>query len=282
MTLLSNSPPFVTSRFDRRATNERSRMKIVIIGGSGLIGRKTTDVLRTSGIEVLAASPSSGVDAFTGKGLAEALKGAQVVVDVSNSPSWEATAVMQFFQTSTRNLLSAEAAAGVAHHVVVSIVGAERMPGNTYMPAKIAQESAIQAGPTPYTIIRATQFFEFVGAIADSSMVDGTVRLPAIQFQPIAGDDVAAAVARIAVGVPLNTTIEIAGPERKPLEQFVQLLFAAKKDTRPVITDPNARYFGAKVDDRSLTPGSQPQLGKIYFEEWLALGSALPAYIVRH
>jgi len=255
-------------------------MKIVIIGGSGLIGRKTTNLLRTSGIEVLAASPSSSVDAFSGKGLEEAFKGAQVVVDMSNSPSWEATAVMQFFQTSTRHLLDAEAAAGVAHHVAVSVVGAERMPGNGYMPAKIAQESAIKAGPTPYTIIRATQFFEFVGAIADSGMVAGTVRLPAIQFQPIAADDVASAVARIAVAAPLNTTIEIAGPERKPLEQFVRLLFAAKRDTRPVITDPNALYFGATVDDRSLTPGSQPQLGKTYFEDWLALGSALPGYII--
>jgi uncharacterized protein YbjT (DUF2867 family) len=246
-------------------------MKTVIIGGSGLIGRKTASVLRASGMDVLAASPSSGVDAFSGKGLTEALKGAEVVVDVSNSPSWEATAVMQFFQTSTRNLLEAEAAASVRHHIAVSVVGAERMPGNTYMPAKIAQESAIQAGPTPYTIIRATQFYEFVGAIADSGMVDGTVRLPAIQFQPIAADDVASAIARIAVAEPLNATIEIAGPERKSLEQFVQLLFAARRDTRPVITDPSARYFGAKVDDRSLTPGSHPQLGKICFEDWLTL-----------
>jgi uncharacterized protein YbjT (DUF2867 family) len=250
-------------------------MKIVIIGGSGLIGSKTAELLRASGNEVLAASPSSGVDALTGKGLAEALKGAQVVVDVSNSPSWEATAVMQFFQTSTRNLLAAEAVAGVAHHVTLSVVGAERQPGSGYMPAKVAQESAIKIGPTPYTIIRATQFFEFVGGIAESGVVDGTVRLPAIQFQPIAANDVASAVARIAVAAPLNTTIEIAGPERKPMEQFVKLLFAAKMDQRPVIADPQALYFGAKVDDRSLTPDQGAQLGKTGFADWLAQSSTI-------
>lgn len=244
-------------------------MKIVIIGGSGLIGRKTTNLLRTGGIEVLAASPSSGVDAFSGKGLEEVFKGAQVVVDVSNSPSWEATAVMQFFQTSTRHLLDAEAAAGVAHHVAVSVVGAERMPGNDYMPAKIAQESAIKAGPTPYTIIRATQFFEFVGAIADSGMVDGKVRLPAIQFQPIAADDVASAVARIAVTAPLNTTIEIAGPERKPLDQFVRLLFAAKRDTRPVITDP--KHFTS--EQQSMTDPSLPEVNLNSGRHILRIGS---------
>jgi uncharacterized protein YbjT (DUF2867 family) len=260
--------------------NGRNNMKIIVIGGSGLIGSKVVSKLREHGHEAVAASPNSGVNTITGEGLAEALKGASVVVDVSNSPSWEATAVMQFFQTSTRNLLSAEAAAGVGHHVALSVVGAERMPGNTYMPAKIAQESAIQASATPYTIIRATQFFEFVGAIADSGMVDGTVRLPPTQFQPIAADDVGSAVAGIAEALPLNSTIEIAGPERKPLEQFVHILFAAKKDARPVITDPNALYFEARVDDGSLVPGSDPQLGKTYFEDWLAHGSALPAYIV--
>ena len=255
-------------------------MKIVIVGGTGLIGKKVVNNLRPQGHEVVVASPSAGIDAFTGKGLAEALQGSQVVIDVSNSPSWEATAVMQFFQTSTGNLLAGEAAAGVRHHVAVSVVGAERMPGNTYMPAKIAQETAIQAGPIPYTIVRATQFFEFVGAIADSGTVDGAVRLPPIQFQPIAADDLASAVARIAVAAPLNTTIEIAGPERKSLEHFVQLLFAARNDQRPVVTDPQALYFAAKVDDRSLTPGNQPQLGKTYFKDWLAIASAAPAYIV--
>jgi uncharacterized protein YbjT (DUF2867 family) len=250
-------------------------MKIVIIGGSGLIGRKTVNALRAGGIEVLAASPSSGVNAFTGEGLAEALKGAQVVVDASNAPSWEETAVMQFFQTSTRNLLAAETAAGVTHHVAVSVVGAERMPGNTYMPAKIAQEATIKAGPIPYTIVRVTQFFEFVAAVADSGMVDGTVRLPPIQFQPIAADDVGAAVARIAVGAPLNTIIELAGPERKTLEQFIKLLFAAKKDQRPVVVDPQTLYFAAKVDDRSLTPDQDAQLGKITFEDWLAQPSSI-------
>jgi uncharacterized protein YbjT (DUF2867 family) len=252
-------------------------MKIIIVGGTGLIGTKLVNVLRKQGHEAVAASPSRGIDAFTGKGLAEALKGAQVVVDVSNAPSWEEKAVMKFFQTSTRNLLEAEAAAGVRHHVALSVVGAERMPGNTYMPAKVEQESIIQAGSVPYTIVRATQFFEFVGAVADSGTVDGTVRLPPIQFQPIAGDDIASILARIAVGAPLNATIEIAGPERKPMEQFVQRFFEVKEDKRPVVTDPKALYFAAKVDDRSLTPsGSQPQLGKIRFEDWLAL-SAAPA-----
>jgi uncharacterized protein YbjT (DUF2867 family) len=260
--------------------NERNNMKIIVIGGSGLIGSRLVIKLREQGHEAVAASPNSGVNALTGEGLAEALKGASVVVDVSNSPSWEPAAVMQFFQTSTRNLLGAEVAAGVTHHVALSVVGAERMPGNTYMPAKIAQEAAIQAGPTPYTIVRATQFFEFVGAIADSGTVAGTVRLPAIQFQPIAADDVASSLASIAVAPPLNATIEIAGPERKTLEQFVKVLFAAKGDKRPVITDPNALYFAAKVDDRSLTPESEAQLGKMYFGDWLAQGSALPAYVV--
>ena len=252
-------------------------MKVIVIGGSGLVGSKLVNKLRELGHEAVAASPKSGVNTVTGEGLAEALKGASAVIDVSNSPSWEAAAVMQFFQASTRNLLSAEVNAGVAHHVALSVVGAERMPGNTYMPAKVAQESAIQSGPTPYTIVRATQFFEFVGAIADSGTVDGTVRLPPIQFQPIAADDIAAILARIALAAPMNTTIEIAGPERKSLKEFIQILFAAKKDARPVVTDPNARYFEAKVDDRSLVPGSQPQLGKMYFEDWLARSSVLPA-----
>jgi uncharacterized protein YbjT (DUF2867 family) len=255
-------------------------MKIVVIGGTGLIGARLVKKLQEQGHEAVAASPSRGIDTFTGKGLAEALKGAQIVVDTSNAPSWEATAVMQFFQTSTRNLLNAESAAGVRHHVALSVVGAERMPGNTYMPAKLAQESIIQAGPIPYTIVRATQFFEFVEAIADSGTVDGTVRLSAIQFQPIAADDVAAILARIAVAAPLNTTIEIAGPEKKPMEQFVRSLFALKKDQRPIVTDPNTLYFAAKVDDRSLVPGNQPQLGKIRFEDWLALSSTSPAYVV--
>ena len=255
-------------------------MKIVVVGGTGLIGAKVVNNLHKQGHEVLVASRSSGIDVLTGKGLAEALKGAQVVVDSSNAPSWEATAVMRFFQTSTRNLLDSEAVAGVGHHVAVSVVGAERMPGSAYMPAKVAQESAIQAGPIPYTIVRATQFFEFVGAIADSGMVDGAVRLPPVQFQPIAAEDVASAVARIAVAAPLNATVEVAGPERKPLEQFIRQLFAARKDTRQVIVDPNALYYAAKVDDRSLVPGGQAQLGKIRFEDWLTRGSALPAHSV--
>jgi uncharacterized protein YbjT (DUF2867 family) len=244
-------------------------MKIVIIGGTGLIGRKTAALLQAGGIEVIAASPSTGVDALTGKGLTEALQGAQVVIDVSNGPSWEPSAVMEFFQTSTRNLLAAESAAGVTHHVAVSVVGAERMPGSGYMPAKIAQESAIQAGPIPYTIIRATQFFEFIPAIAESGLADGVIHVPAVQFQPIAADDLAAAVARIATAAPLNTTIEIAGPDRKAMKHFADLLFAAKQDPRPIVSDPSAGYFGAKVDDRSLTPDDNAQLGKTHYEDWL-------------
>lgn len=247
-------------------------MKIVIIGGTGLIGSKTATLLRASNIEVLAASPSSGVNTVTGEGLAEALKGAQVVIDVSNSPSWEAAAVLHFFETSTRNILAAEAAAGVQHHVALSVVGAERMPDGGYMPAKIAQEALIKAGSTPWTILRATQFFEFVPAIAESGvdkLDDGTIHLPAIQFHPIAAEDVASAIARVATGAPLSTTIEIAGPERKPMVQFVQQLFAAKQDPRPVIADPNALYYGAKVDDRSLTPEPDAQLGQTTFAAWL-------------
>jgi len=244
-------------------------MKIVIIGGTGLIGRKTAALLQASGIEAVAASPSTGVDAFTGNGLTEALQGAQVVIDASNAPSWEPSAVMEFFQTSTRNLLAAESAAGVTHHVAVSVVGAERMPGSGYMPAKIAQESAIQAGPIPYTILRATQFFEFIPAIAESGLADGVIHVPAVQFQPIAADDLAAAVARIATAAPLNTTIEIAGPDRKAMKHFADLLFAAKQDPRPIVSDPSAGYFGAKVDDRSLTPDDNAQLGKTHYEDWL-------------
>ena len=240
-------------------------MKIIVIGGSGLIGTKLVRALREQGHEAVAASPKSGVNTLTGEGLAPALEGAAVVIDVSNAPSWEASAVMKFFLTSTHNLLDAEAAAGVQHHIALSVVGAERMPGNTYMPAKIAQEAAIQDGPIPYTIVRATQFFEFVGAVADSGTIDGTVRLP-----PIAADDVAAILAGIAVAVPLNGTIEIGGPERKPPEQFVRRLFAARKDPRRVVTAANALYFEAEVDDRSLTPQSQARHGKIYFEDWLA------------
>jgi uncharacterized protein YbjT (DUF2867 family) len=257
-------------------------MKVVVIGGSGLIGSKLVSRLRMLGHEAVSASPKSGVNSFTGQGLSAVMKGASVVIDVSNAPSWEASAVMQFFQTATRNLLEAEAAAGVAHHVALSVVGAERMPGSTYMPAKVAQEAAIQAGPTPYTIVRATQFFEFVGAVAESGMVSGTIRLPPIQFQPISADDVASMVARIAVSNALNSTVEIAGPERASMERFVRMLFEAKKDPRPVIVTPNALYFEAEVSDESLVPGGEAKLGKLYFRDWLALGSGtgLPADVL--
>ncbi len=244
-------------------------MKIIVIGGSGLIGTKLVRALREQGHEAVAASPKSGVNALTGEGLAPALEGAAVVIDVSNAPSWEAAAVMKFFLTSTHNLLDAEAAAGVQHHIALSVVGAERMPGNTYMPAKIAQEATIQDGPIPYTIGRATQFFEFVGAVADSGTIDGTVRLPPIDFQPIAADDVAAISSRHCRRGAVERHHRNRRPERKPLEQL-RRLFAARKDPRRVVTAANALYFEAEVDDRSLTPQSQARLGKIHFEDWLA------------
>ncbi len=244
-------------------------MKIVVIGGSGLIGSKLVKILRERGNEVVPASPATGVDTLTGKGLDEALNGAQVVVDVSNSPSFEDAAVMKFFETSTRNLLAAEKNAGVKHHVALSIVGADRNPDSGYLRAKVAQEKLIKASTIPYTILRATQFFEFIGGIADGSTEGNTVRLTSAKLQPIAADDVAAALAPVVLGEPINGTIEVAGPEPLPLAEMVQRWLAAKHDKRKVVVDPKARYFGAELNDRSLTPGENPRIGKIRFEEWL-------------
>ena len=228
-------------------------MKIVVIGGSGLIGTKLVNKLRQLGHEVVAASPSSGVNTITGEGLAEGLGGAQVVVDVANSPSWEDKAVLEFFETSGRNLLAAEAAAGVAHHIALSVVGTERLLASGYFRAKMAQEKLIKASPVPYTIVRATQFFEFVGGIAQSATDGQTVRLSPALMQPIVSDDVAAAMADVTVGAPVNGTIEIAGPERIPLDKLVGRFLTATQDPRKVVTDAHARYFGVAVNDQSLT-----------------------------
>jgi uncharacterized protein YbjT (DUF2867 family) len=245
-------------------------MKIVVIGGSGLIGTKLVNKLRAKGHEVVAASPSSGVNSVTGEGLAGALAGAQVVVDVANAPSWEDQAVLEFFQKSSRNLLAAEEAAGVGHHVILSIVGTERLPDNGYFRAKVAQEELIKAGKIPYTIVRATQFFEFVGGIADAATEGQTVRLSPALMQPMAAEDVAAAVADAALAAPVNGTVEIAGPEKLKMTELVQQFFDATKDQRKIVPDVHARYFGSELDDQSLTPGgSNPRIGPTRFADWL-------------
>jgi|SRR5580692_1732936 uncharacterized protein YbjT (DUF2867 family) len=252
-------------------------MKIVVIGGSGLIGSKLVPKLRERGHEVVAASPKSGVNTLTGEGLAEALRDASVVVDVTNSPSWEDAAVMKFFETSTRNLLSNEATAGVGHHVALSVVGSERMPDSGYFRAKVAQEKLIKESSVPYSIVRATQFFEFLKGLADISMEGGKVHSPPVFFQPMAADDVASGVGRIAVGPPLNGTVEIGGPEQFRLNELVQRRLATLKDSREVIADPHARYSGAEVNDRSLVPGKNAQLGETRFETWLTQPGAKAA-----
>ena len=245
-------------------------MKIVVIGGTGLIGSKLVTKLNAVGNEAVAASPNSGVNTLTGEGLAEVLKGAQVVVDVSNSPSFEDAAVMNFFQTSTRNLLSYEAAAGVGHHVALSIVGNDRLPDSGYMRAKIAQEKLIRESSIPYSLVRATQFFEFVNRIADSFTNGNTVRVPPVRFQPMAADDVASAVARVTMGSPLNGIVEIAGPEQFGFDELIRRGLSARNDPREVIVDPHARYFGTGLSERSLVPEGDSQLGEMRFEDWLS------------
>lgn len=243
-------------------------MKIVVIGGSGLIGKKLIPLLRGRGHEAVSASPSSGVNTITGEGLAEALAGADVVVDVTNSPSWEDSAVLEFFETSTRNILAAEAAAGVKHHVALSIAGADCIPDSGYMRAKVAQEKLIKANRVPYTILRATQFFEFLGAIAGPGA--DTARVPDAPMQPLAADDVAAALADVAVGSPANGTLEVAGPEALSMAAFVGKALAASGDPRSVVADPQARYYGAALDDLGLRPrGANPRIGPTRFEAWL-------------
>jgi uncharacterized protein YbjT (DUF2867 family) len=245
-------------------------MKIVIIGGAGLIGTKLTSKLRQKGHEVIPASPRTGVNTITGEGLDQALSGAGIVVDVANSPSFEDRAVLKFFETSGRNLLAAEASAGVRHHVALSVVGTDRLPENGYFRAKLAQENLIKAAKIPYTILRATQFFEFASAIVASSADGQTVRLSPALFQPVASDDVAAALADITLAVPVNGIVELAGPEAFSLDDFARQYLAATKDPRKVVADIHARYFGARLDDRSLTPGNNPRLGAVRFEDWLA------------
>jgi uncharacterized protein YbjT (DUF2867 family) len=245
-------------------------MKIVVIGGSGLIGKKVVMNLRQRGHEVVAASPSSGVNTVTGEGLAQALAGARVVVDVANAPSWEDSAVVAFFWTSGRNLLAAEAAAGVGHHVALSVVGTERLLASGYFRAKLAQEKLIKASPIPYTIVRATQFFEFVGGIAQLATEGQTVRVPPVMMQPIAADDVVAVMAEVALAEPLNGTVELAGPEPILQDDLVRRFLNATGDARTVITDPKALYYGIAVNDQSLTPGDRPRLGSTRFEDWLS------------
>jgi uncharacterized protein YbjT (DUF2867 family) len=245
-------------------------MKIVVIGGSGLIGTKLVKHLGERGHEVVAASPSTGVNTITGEGLAGALNGAQVVVDVANAPSWEDKAVLEFFETSGRNLLAAEAVAGVKHHCALSVVGTERLLDSGYFRAKMAQEKLIKASRTPYTIVRATQFFEFVGGIAQFSTEGQTVRLPSALMQPMASDDVAAILADIAVEKPLNGMVEIAGPEPIRMDEIVRKFLTATHDARTVKTDPSARYYGVLVNDQSLTPADNPRIGRTRFEDWLS------------
>jgi uncharacterized protein YbjT (DUF2867 family) len=253
---------------------EGSTMKIVVIGGTGLIGSKTVAILRQGGHEVVAASPKSGINTITGQGLKEAMAGAQVVIDLANSPSFEDKAVLEFFETSGRNLLAAEAAAGVQHHVALSIVGTDRTPDNGYFRAKVAQEKLIEASGIPYTIIRATQFLEFLGTIAATSGDGNLVRLSPGLFQPIAADDVAAIVADVALAAPRSAIIEIAGPERAPFNEIIARYLKTMADPREVVSDPEARYWGGRVEERSLVPLGEARLGRIGLDEWLRRSQA--------
>ena len=255
-------------------------MKIVVIGGTGLIGSKTVNILRHAGHEVVAASPSTGVNTLTGEGLAGALAGAEVVVDVANSPSFEDKPALEFFETSGRNLLAAEKAAGVRHHVALSVVGTDRLTGSGagslsgYFRAKMAQENLIKASGIPYTIVHATQFFEFVKSIAQSATGDSAIRLSSVLMQPIASDDVAAAVADVALAQPINGVMEIAGPDQIRQDELVRQFLSATGDTRQVTADDNAGYFGIEVNDRSLVPGANPRLGPTHYEDWLKSSTA--------
>ncbi len=244
-------------------------MKLVIIGGTGLIGSKLVTRLRQDGHEVVPAAPDTGVNTLTGKGVAQALQGASVVVDVSNSPSFEEKAVMEFFTTSTRNILEHAAAAGIRHYAALSVVGTERIPGSPYLRAKNAQESLIKAGGIPYSIVHATQFFEFIARIADEATEGTTVRLPPVLIQPMAADDVAKAVAAVAVGPPVNGTVDIAGPQQFRFDELIRQGLTARNDRRTILADPHARYFGAELGERSLIPAGEARLGEIRLEDWL-------------
>src|SRR6266550_5636978 len=255
----------------------RNEMKIIVIGGTGLIGSKVVQKLGAQGHQAVPASPNSGVSTLTGEGLAEVLKGASVVVDVSNSPSWEDAAVLKFFETSTRNLLTYGAAAGVGHHVALSVVGTDRLSESGYFRAKIAQEKLIKESSRPYSIVHATQFFEFLKGLADISFDGDKVHLPPVLFQPMAEDDVASGVGRIAVGPPVNGIVEIGGPEQFRLHELVRRRLATLKDPREVIADPEARYSGAEVGERTLVPGKDARLGETRFETWLTRPAAKAA-----
>ena len=244
-------------------------MKLVIIGGTGLIGSKLVTRLRERGHEAVAAAPNTGVNTLTGEGLADVLQGASVVVDVSNSPSFEASAVMAFFTTSTRNLLEYAGAAGVAHYVALSVVGTDRIPDSAYLQAKNAQETLIKNGGIQYSIVHATQFFEFVNRIADEATEGSTVRLPPVLIQPMAADDVAEALGAVALGPPLNGTVDVAGPDQFRFDELIRRGLSARRDPRDVVADPHARYFGAELDERSLVPAGDARLGVIHFQEWL-------------
>ena len=249
-------------------------MKIVVIGGTGLIGSRVVSRLHAQGHEAVAAAPNTGVNTLTGEGLSDAMKGASVVVDVTNSPNWEEAAVLNFFMTSTRNLLRYEADAGVGHHLALSVVGTQELAESAYFRAKIAQEKLIKESSIPYTIIHATQFFEFIKGIADISIEDGKVHLPPVLFQPMAADDVATAVARIAVGAPTKGVVEVGGPEQFRLDELVRRRLALLKDPREVVTDPNARYSGATISEKTLVPGNNARLGETRYETWLRQSAA--------
>jgi uncharacterized protein YbjT (DUF2867 family) len=249
-------------------------MKIVVIGGTGLIGSKLVEKLSRAGHKAVPASPDSGVDTYTGEGLEQTLEGAQVVVDVSNAPLWDDAAVLDFFQTTSRNVLAAEEATGVGHHVALSVVGSDRLPESGYLRAKLAQEEAIEGASIPYTILRATQFFEFIARIADSSTEGDTVRLAPVLFQPEAADDVAAALADVAVSAPANGIVELGGPEAFRFDELVRRLLSAKNDPRRVTADVHARYYGAELEEHSLTPGNDARIAPTRFEDWLGQGTA--------
>jgi uncharacterized protein YbjT (DUF2867 family) len=245
-------------------------MQIIVIGGTGRVGAKIVDRLGGQGHEAVPAAPSTGVDTITGEGLATALEGASVVIDVSNSPSFADDAVLEFFTTSTHNLLTAEVAAGVAHHVAMSIVGADRLPDSGYLRAKVAQEQLVTASPVPYSIVRATQFFEFVESIVAPATESEAVRVSTMLIQPMAADDVARSVAGVALAAPLNGTVEIGGPQAYPMDELVRRFMRARRDGRSIIADPHARYFGTELAERSLVPDAGAELGSINFDDWLA------------
>jgi uncharacterized protein YbjT (DUF2867 family) len=268
--LRQQNPVGTTRRLGIRQTKE-DEMKIVVIGGTGLIGSKLVEKLSEAGHEALPASPDTGVNTITGEGLAEALEDAHVAVDVANAPAWDDAAVMDFFQTSTRNMLAAEAVAGVRHHVALSVVGTDRLPDSGYFRAKVAQEEMVRAGTVPYTILRASQFFEFIGRIADSSTDDEkTVRLAPVFVQPESAHDVAAALADVAVSEPVNGIVELGGPEQFRLDELARRVLRAKNDPRRVTADVHALYFGTELDDHSLTPGSGARIAPTRFEDWLS------------